>query len=205
MEAANPIQRIVDDLFGKQHGQWPLMLVYGGTAVLLLILVYFTFSLLRRGRARGPAQEENVLTVHLAQLPPPPPGAERVAVEGVSGRLRLVAIAPVGKANLDTSNVSHLLDQFLRGLGAVAAQDKPKIVVWPPQLSNQAFGVVFHRHVKRPEPDGQPSRWILVAGQTPARPRPLLVGLVVESASPCAVGRLTLKPEQWTEVVRVQS
>lgn len=181
---------------------WVIVLV---AALIVLLIVRGLLRSLFGGKA-GPAQERGVDSEDLASYPPPPAGSKRVLVEGVPARLRLVIVATVGKQSaIDPAAVEGLLDQFLRGLGALAKQDRPRVRVWPSQLSSQGFGPTFHRQVQRPEPDGKPSRWILVAGQTPPRPRPLLLGLALWADEPNSVGRLTLKPEQWAEVVRVQA
>jgi hypothetical protein len=154
----------------------------------------------------GPTQERGVEGEDLGKYPPPPPpGVWSVFVEGVPVRIRLVIVAPIGKGNpVDAANASVRLDQVVRGLGAAIQQDKARIRIWPMQLSNQGFGPTVHRQVKRPEADGKPSRWIVVAGQVPARPKPLLVGLALQADEVNAIGRLTLTPEQWSEVLRVQ-
>jgi hypothetical protein len=84
-------------------------------------------------------------------------------------------------------------------------QDKARVRVWPAQLSNQGFGPTFHRLVERPEEEGEPSRWVLVAGQTAPRPKPVLLGLALYAEEANTIGQLTLKPEQWTETLRVQA
>ena len=207
MVSNNPLERILDALRPGGHFTPVTLAILAGAGLVVLLVFLFLIRLLTRGGGgRGPAQEQNVRVEDVSKLPAAPTGAARLAIEGVPGRLRLVVIAPVGKtAALETADVPDVLDQFLRGLGAVVERDKPRIVVWPAQLSNQGFGVVFHRNVRRPEADGQPSRWILAAGPTPARPRPWLLGLAVQADSPCSIGRLTLRPEQWIEVMRVLS
>jgi hypothetical protein len=174
-----------------------------GVIVLLVLLLILRAIF---GGKRGPAQERGVAVEDLASYPPAPPaGSWSVFVEGVPARIRLVVVAPIGKENPVTAdNVATRLDQVIRGLGAAIQQDKPRILVWPIQLSNQGFAPTLHRQVKRPEGDGKPSRWIIVAGQTPARPKPLLVGLALQADEVNAVGRLTLTPERWSEVLRVQ-
>lgn len=182
-----------------------LKVVAVGVAVLLLFLVAVRF-LKRRlfGHAAGPAQEEGVTEENLASYPPPPPGSKRLTIEGRPVRLRLVVVAPVGRdASIDLSQIETLLDQIVYGLGAIARQDKPRVRAWPPQMSNKGFSLTFNRMLRRPEKPGQPSRWILVAGQTPPRPRPVMLGLALLADEPNAVGHLTLTSEQWPNILRV--
>jgi hypothetical protein len=182
-----------------------LVAVGVGVAVLLLFLVAVRF--LKRwlfAHAAGPAQETGVIEEDLADFPPPPAGTKRLMIEGRPVRLRLVVVAAVGRdAAVDISQIETLLDQIVYGLGTIARQDKPRVRAWPPQLSNKSFAVTFNRMVRRPEKPGQPSRWILVAGQTPPRPRQVMLGLALLADEPNAVGNLTLTSEQWSATLRV--
>lgn len=94
---------------------------------------------------------------------------------------------------------------MVRGLGAVIAEDRPRVRVWPAPLSNRGFAPTFHRLVARPEADGQLSHWALAAGPLKAGRWPLLLGLALYTDVPTALGRLTLEPHQWRDTLRVQS
>lgn len=180
------------------------VLIGGGVAVLIVLLLLV--RLLGRGKA-GPAQERGLKSENLADFPPPPgaPGPRRLSVHANPVRLRLVIVAPIGRDNtIDAAAVEAELDKVQKGLGALCKQDKPRVRVWPAQMSNQGFAPTFHRLVEKPEADGKPSRWVLMAGPTPSKPRPILLGLVLWADEPNTMGRLTLKPEQWAEALRFQ-
>lgn len=158
------------------------------------------------GRLRGAAPDpDHALQEDLDEYPlPNPTGPRQLTVEGVPVRVRLVVVAPVGRDHyLDDNSVELLLDQVVHGLADVLSYDRPRIRVWPQQLSSQGFALKFNRLTRRPEPDGQPSHWILIAGQTPPRPRPLLVGLAVWANEANYIGRLTLDPLHWGDRLRV--
>lgn len=178
-----------------------------GGAVIGLLIVLMLVRVLTRGKAR-PAQESGVKPEHLADYPPPPPAAQggrRLTVEGNPARLRLVVVAPIGREQtIDAANVEALLDQVLKGLGAVCRQDKPRVRVWPAQLSNKGFAPTFHRLVESPDPDGQPSHWLMLAGQTSPRPRPILLGLACWADEPNTIGKVIVQPDQWPDLVRFQ-
>jgi hypothetical protein len=89
-------------------------------------------------------------------------------------RLRLVVVAPVGRKVLSADQVEGVLEQVLRELGAAAAGDKPRVRVWPPQLSSAGFAPTFFRLTHRPDPAGKPSRWVLLAGPARAGGQPIL-------------------------------
>ena len=122
------------------------------------------------------------------------------------GRLRLVVVAPPGKdAEVDALAVEKLLDATLPGLGGIAANDKPRIRVWPKQLSQQGFVATFHRCTLRSEPEGEPSRWILVVGRAMVGRQAVLLGLGLWAGEANTIGRLTLEPHQWLDVLRLRT
>jgi hypothetical protein len=209
----NPLQPLWDLLppgelrdFLSGPGGW---VVLGALALVLLLILLAVLGKLGRmlfGRRPGPIPDQDrALMEELATYPlPPPVGVRQLTVEGVPVRLRLVVVAPLGKGHvIDPEVVEALLDQVTRGLGDVIDADQPHLRIWPVQLSSQGFAHKFHRLVHRPEPDGQPSHWILVAGQTPPRPRPLLVGLALWAREANHIGRLTLEPVRWNDQLRI--
>jgi hypothetical protein len=120
--------------------------------------------------------------------------------------LRLAILAPAGtQLSLDIESAEDWLDRVLWGLGEIARRDRPRIRIWPAQLSRQGFVAAFARTVTRPEPEGEASPWILLAGQTPQRPQPILLGLALRADEPVHIGRMTLEPGQWASVMRIQS
>src|SRR5262249_28339931 len=159
------------------------------------------------GRRQEVPDRGRDLTEDLSEFPPPKgTGGRGLTVYHLPARLRLVIVAPAGKdADVDATHVERLLDQGLPGLGALAgpvrpgrgalaARDGPRIRVWPPQLSHQGFGASFHGHTPRPEPEGEPSRWVLAAGRAQAGRQSLLLGLGLWTDEPNTLGRLNLEP-----------
>jgi hypothetical protein len=148
-----------------------------------------------------------VLEEDLSAYPPPPgkPGARRLTVRGVPARLRLVVLAPLGRGSvIDPDQAELLLDDILFGLGEVAAQDKPAVRVWPAQLSAHGFTPAFGRLVPRPEPDGAPSRWLLLSGPVRIGARQLLLGLALLADRPVTLDPFAVEAHQWYEVLRFQ-
>ncbi len=135
-----------------------------------------------------------------------PPGVQWLYIYHLPVRLRLVVVAPPGKdAEVDALAVEKLLDAILPGLGAIAANDRPRIRVWPRQLSHQGFLATFHRCTIRGEPEGEPSRWILVVGRAGLGKQPVLLGLGLWAREANTIGRLTLEPHQWLDVLRLRT
>jgi hypothetical protein len=182
------------------------VVLLGSLAVIVLIILLAVLRALAGGK-RPTAHREEGLEENLAEYPPPPrPGPRQLVVDGTPARVRLVVIAPVGKtAKIDAGKAEALLEHVLRGLGGVVQHDKPRVRIWAPQLSHQGFAVSFQRLTHKPEPEGRASRWALLAGQARVGERYILLGLALLSDEKTSIGRLTLEPDQWTEMLRIKS
>ncbi len=175
--------------------------VFGGILLLFLLMV------LRWLRRRRPVIDpELALIEKLSDYPPAGPGAQRLLLYNQPMRLRLVVLAPLGKRALPTDGaMESLLDRVLRGLGDIARQDRPRIRVWPPQLSQQGFPPKFFRLTQRPEQVGKPSPWVLVAGPVRTGGQQFLLGLALHSDEPTDEGNLSLQVNQWRDAFRIES
>src|SRR5262249_44477449 len=154
----------------------------GVAAVLLLLLVVM---FLRRKKKVDPEQG---LAEDLSTYPAAPRGQRHYELRVMNQpvRLRLVVVAPLGKRPV--GKVDSVLEQVLRRLGEVSIDDKPRIRVWPPQLSAKGFAPTFFRLTRKPEPDGKPSRWVLLAGPARAGAVPVLLGLACTTDAPNKMG-----------------
>jgi hypothetical protein len=177
------------------------LLVYGGAAAAVLLLVLLVAALFRKGKKK--VDPEAGLAEDLAGYPPAPKGPRHYELRVLNQpvRLRLVVVAPVGKKQV--GKVDSILEQVYRGLGEVSIDDKPRIRVWPPQLSSKGFAPTYFRLTHRPEPEGKPSRWVLLAGPARAGGQSVLLGLACLADSPCDIGLLTMEEKQWGEVLHV--
>ena len=169
-----------------------------GAFVVLLLL----FAAMRRGKKGDP---ETGLGDDLSTLPPAPKGPRhyQLYVMNQPARLRLVVIAPVGKKTV--GKVDSALEQIFRGLGEVSFDDKPRIRIWPAQLSTTGFAPTFFRLTKSPDAEGKASRFVMLAGPARAGAMPVLLGLVVEVEERSKLGKLTMTETQWGEVLRVET
>lgn len=177
-------------------------LLYAGGALGGFVFVILVIVWLQRG---APKEPEEGLMEKLSTLPPPPTGARaaRLKVMNLPGRLRLVVVAPSGKRTV--GNVEAALEEVFNGLGEVAAEDKPRVRIWPPQLSAQGFAPTFFRNTQRPDADGKPSRWVLLAGPARAGGVPVLLGLAVLVDKPTTMGLVTMTETKWGEMLSVDA
>jgi hypothetical protein len=215
-EARLPMDHLVDylkpviDLLPESLQEYWLV-VFGAAALLVLLPLAWYKRRHLRALLRlplRPVREEPRLDEDLANFVPPPglPGPRRLFIEGVPARLRLVVVAPQGKGTtIAETDIREVLDQVRWGLGAIARQDQAALRVWPVQLSAHGFPAVFHRQLHKAEPEGQPSHWVLLAGPTPPRSHPVLLGLAVWTDDATTIGQLTMDAGQWLRTLDIEA
>ncbi|HEV3256233.1 MAG TPA: hypothetical protein VG013_05080 [Gemmataceae bacterium] len=205
-QTLDPLIELLPD---KARAYWQVIFTAAAVVILLVILLVLRAlwrSLFRR--KEQPADWNREWTEDLGAYPPPERswGERWPTVYHVPVRLRLVVLAPAGtESAVDATAVERLLDQLVPGLGDVARHDRPRIRVWPPQMSHHGFAAAFYRRTLVPDPEGQPSRWVLVAGRAQVGRKPVLLGLALWADQPHTMGRIELEPYQWLDVVRLKS
>ena len=193
-----------------EAGGWWLVLAIV-VLVVLLILAWLLRGLKRTlfGRRKAPVEDaDRGFHENLAECPLPirPPGDRQLTVYHLPVRLRLIIVAPPGTGlDVDATQVERLLDLIVPGLGAIVLHDRPRIRVWPGHLSHQGFAAAFHRRVHNPDPEGRPSRWVLVAGRAHVGRQPVLLGMGLWADEPNAIGQVFLEPHQWLDVLRIRA
>jgi hypothetical protein len=142
---------------------------------------------------------------HVADAPRSPREC-RLSLYHLPVRLRLVVMAAIGtEAGVKEAEALQLLDRVVPGLGAMAAQEQARIRVWPSQVSQQGFTLAFHRRTQRPEPEGELSNWVLLAGRAQSGRQAILLGLALWTEEPTGIGRLTIDTYQWLDVLRIKT
>jgi hypothetical protein len=183
---------------------WYVVLGVGGLIVLLILW------LLLRNMFRGPKKEEvrmPNLEEDLSLYPElkPSTGDRQLRAEGVPVRMRLVVVAPAGaEGEVDIDQVEEMLEKILPGLGEICKGDRPRIKVWPRQLSYEGFTNHFQRNMLTPEGEGEMSRWILLAGRAKLGTRQIMLGLGLQAVKPTTVGRRAIDAHEWPTVLRVR-
>jgi hypothetical protein len=197
--AAPPGQNLLQSIDAQN------LMLYGAIAVGILLLLVVLIFLMSRGKKR--VNPESGLDEDLSEYPPAPgkPGSRRLTVHGRPVRLRLVVVGPVGKRNIAEDGAEALLDEVLRGLGRIAQEDKPRIKIWPPQLSQQGFAPTFFRMTHCPDRAGKPSHWLLAAGPSRAGGRPVLLGLAMWADDKGPMEQTILTETAWDEALQIKS
>ena len=187
---------------------WVIFLVVGLIIVLILLgLIGGIFRRVFGKRKAAPEDWAKKLREDLTSYPPlaGPPGKNCLTIYHVPVRIRLVVLAPAGKeTEIDSSQAEELLNRVIPGLGNVATHDRPRVRVWPPQLSQQGFATAFFRNTITGTKEGQPSPWVLVAGRSQFHTPALLLGLALWADEPNNLGRVSLEPHQWLDVLRLR-
>ena len=183
-------------------GMFELIILGGGAVVVVLVIALILFFVLS---AKKPTVDPDAgLDEDLSQYPPAPKaGTHQLQFEGQAVRLRFVVLTGGKTVELDNDMAEGVLQSVVHGLGEVADLDKPRIKIWPPQLSHAGFAATFFRHVDRPEPVGKPSRWILAAGPAKVGGRQMLVGLAMLASESSTRGNVSLDAEDWTDMLRI--
>jgi hypothetical protein len=182
------------------------LMLYGGIAAGVLLLLVILMVVMRRGKKR--VNPERGLEEDLSEYPPAPAtaGPRRLAVHGRPVRLRLVVVAPVGKRTIaEGGGVEALLEEVLRGLGQIARQDKPRIKIWPPQLSQQGFAPTFFRMTRCPDRAGKPSHWLMASGPARAGGKPVLLGLAMWSDDKGPMEQSILTETEWDDALQIKT
>ncbi len=169
----------------------------------LVSVIMYLFGGRRSKGGSGPNLEER-----LGTYPPARPftGDRRLLVEGVPVRLRLVVIGPAGTASdFDNEKIEDLLGRLVPGLDEIFRNDKPRVRIWPTQLSYEGFTTHFHRNTIVPEKEGELSQWVVVAGRAKLGGKTqVMIGLAVQALKPTTVGRRTIDAHEWESTFRIR-
>lgn len=177
-------------------------------ALVLLFLLGKSIQLLSRAlkQQKKDSEWDDPMRIRLESCPLPAhsPSENRLAVYHVPVRIRLVVVAPVGKAEpMQMNEIPDHLDHVFPGLASFVMSQLPRIEIWPGQFSSSGFATLFHRCLIKEEPDGQPSQWIFLTGRAISQGRSFYIGLALWSDTKTGIGRRKLSPLQWLEVLRL--
>jgi hypothetical protein len=132
-------------------------------------------------------------------------GPRQITVRGLPARLRLVVLSS-GTRNmggLSEEMVDRVLDWIKPGLSEVTAGDYPRVRPWPPFYSFNGFATALAANVPIPEPQGDKSHWVVVAGQVKMGRQIIHVGLALYADSPNTLRNIKVQGEQWLSVLGV--
>ncbi len=193
----------VKDVVEKVKGDtsW-LIYIAVGVGGLFALFVLFKIA---KGKKKIPDLEKGQRE-KLGDYPPPPPSSGNdLLVNSIPSRLRLVVIAPTGSqnANFSADDAADILDDVLRGLGDYLQADKPRVKIWPAQLSIPGFAPSFHRLAITPDAGAKASPWIKLAGPARVGKKTYLIGLALLADEPTKLGEVHMDPTDWQEMLQI--
>jgi len=205
MEA--PLPNRILDVLDPSSGNPLTLAVYGGLALVVLLLIVWKIV---GGRRHSPRPQAPDLDVDLAALGEEGPAGLTPALElnNVPVRLAAVVLAPAGRVReLPPMNRrDELFEAILPGLKEVVAAHRPLMLRWPAQLSPSGFAHTLARHVRLPGEGGRGTPWSSVAGVFKIEGQPLMAGLVLRGESANSLGQQIVdSEEQWLGCLRVKS
>jgi hypothetical protein len=200
--------KFLTDLLPEEVREYATFILGGGVCLIALLFLLILFSLAKILFGRKPKPVKNLkLEEDLASYPDlkSSSGDRQLRVEGVPVRLRLVVVAPAGTASeVDVDKLPAVFEEIVLGLGEIFKHDKPRLRVWPTQISYQGFGTHFHRNMLTGQKEGEQTRWVLVAGRVKVGKQQLMLGLAMQTIKPNTIGRRTIDSHEWATVLRVR-
>jgi hypothetical protein len=200
--------KFLADLLPEEVRDYATFILGGGVCLVALLLLLIVISLAKFlfGRkpepAKGPKLEEDLTTYPELKTSS---GDRQLRVEGVPVRLRLVVVAPAGTASeVDVEKLPAVFEEIVLGLGEIYKHDKPRVRVWPTQVSYQGFGTHFHRNMLTGQKEGEQTRWVMVAGRVKVGKQQMMLGLAMQTIKPNTIGRRTIDAHEWATVLRVR-
>lgn len=100
--------------------------------------------------------------------------------------------------------IPGLLEKVIPGVNEILASDRPRVKAWPVQVSVRGFIPTFQRSVIPPEVGGDSERWVLMCGPAKIGPKTILVGLALLSDEPAYLEPITMEPEDWRRMLRIE-
>jgi hypothetical protein len=186
------------------------LLAYLVVALAAILLVGWVLrAMLRtvRSAVLGRRREEWDTGLHedLSQLPPVN-GSPSLCVYHIPAWVKLIILAPMGKSvRFAPQELPFLLDRVVPGLGTVLLEDLPKVVLWPAPLSAMGFANAFHRCTPTGRTPEEATGWVMLAGKAQGGGQGVFLGLALWTSEPTTLGRRNLEPEEWLQVLRLQS
>jgi hypothetical protein len=133
-------------------------------------------------------------------------GPRQITVNGMPARLRLVVMAPASRKTTAMPTEAHaeLLEAILPGLQEIATFDFPRVETWPDHQARDRFRATLEKSVKFPERIGEPSPWIIVAGEALLPQGPVHWGLGLYTNEPTAYRIIEVPSGQSASILGIR-
>ena len=134
------------------------------------------------------------------------PGRRQITIKGMPARLRLVVIAPASRQTGVIPPESHaeLLDIILPGLREITTFDFPRLETWTDHHARDSFRSALEKNMKFPEAEGEPSRWLVLVGETSLPQGPVHVGMAVYTSEATTLRVIGVPSGHWGKVLGIR-
>lgn len=132
---------------------------------------------------------------------------QRLLVKGLPARLRLVILSQGNKnpGGLREEMVDRVLDWIRQGLAKAAADDYPRVRIWPPFYDAAGFARNVAKNVVPPEGKGMRSHWIVVTGRVEMGLSIINVGLAFYTDEMSTVRNIAIQGDRWLDALAIES
>ncbi len=204
METDRLIEQATNAAGGPLAGYLPYVVALAAC----LVVLYVVWKLLGRKPAKLPrARPDLTIEVDALRMGGPVPGTPRLEYYNIPVRLAAIVAAPAGRARPlpPLNELGALFESVVPGLAEVVATHGSLVRRWPEQLSTRGFALSFFRNAQLPGDAGKNTPWCSAAGAARFEGQAVMVGMLMESAEPNAIGQFIVEHEtKWLDLVRVK-
>jgi hypothetical protein len=133
-------------------------------------------------------------------------GPQRLVVQGMPARLRLVVLSMGNKSGGDLSEemADRVLDEIKPGLAEITSYDNPAVRVWPALYGSDGFATSVASNLVIPEPKGMKSHWVVMAGDVRMGRLLIHVALALHAERANSLRFIQVKGERWLSSLAVE-
>jgi len=177
--------------------------------LVVAVVLYVVFKVFKGRKKPVAAKGAPGLKIDVMSLGSGGPPQEGPTLELLNTPVRLAAVvlAPAGRVRELPSpeQLPEVYEAVTPGLDAVVQSHDPVIRRWPPQMSASGFAHMFFQHVRLPGEAGKGTPWSSIGGLAKIEGQPVMVGLVLRTASPSSHAQYIIDSEdKWLGMLRVK-
>lgn len=178
-------------------------------AAVVLVVLYILYKVLLKRKKPVAAKGAPGLKIDVMSLgnAGPPEAGPVLELLNVPVRLAAVVMAPAGRVRElpPPGELFDLYESIVPGMARVVETHQPLIRRWPGQVSATGFAHMFFQHVRLPGEAGKGTPWSSIGGLAKIEGLPVMVGLVLRTASPSSHAQYVVDSEEkWLGMLRIK-